>query len=161
MKYTLVLALNLVAAWMIWSGMVSVSNSFVLFLGGLSVLLSLWVCIRMKIDDDESVPLHFSWRIIPYGIYLIGEIITSNIAVAKIVLSRKPKLQRNMIVVHANQKTEIGNVVLANSVTLTPGTVSVNMHDKEILVHALDFAGAEEDLSGEMARRVSKLEGNS
>jgi len=114
----------------------------------------------MKIADNESVPLHFSWRIFPYSIYLIWEIITSNIAVAKIVLSRKPKLQRNMIVVNAKHKTEIGNVVLANSITLTPGTVSVNMHDQKILVHALDFAGAEEDLSGDMARKVSKLEGD-
>ena len=58
----------------------------------------------------------------------------------------------------AHQQTELGRVVLANSITATPGTVSVNMEEDKIQVHALSFEGAEEDLSGDMDRRVCKLE---
>jgi len=159
MKHSLVLILNLAAAWMIWSGMNSVDNPFVLALGGCSLLLTIWVCIRMRIIDSEAVPLHFSWRIVPYGLYLIKEIIVSNIEVAKIVLARKMPLQRCMIEVHAKHDSEIANVFLANSITLTPGTVSVSMDEGTIKVHALSFEGAEDDLSGEMAGKIRKLEG--
>ena len=159
MKYLLVLTLNLAAAWMIWSGMNSVDNLFVLALGGGSLLLTIWVCIRMGIIDSEAVPLHFSWRIIPYTGYLIKEIVVSNVEVAKIVLARKMPLQRCMIEVHAKHDSEIANVVLANSITLTPGTVSVSMDDETIKVHALSFEGAEDDLSGEMVGKIRKLEG--
>ena len=159
MKYTLVLILNLAAAWMIWSGMNSVDNPFILALGGCSLLLTIIVCARMGISDSESVPIHFSWRIIPYSFYLIKEIVVSNIDVAKIVLAPKMPLQRTMIEVTANHDSEIANVVLANSITLTPGTVSVSMDGDKIKVHALSFEGAEDDLSGEMVGKIRKLEG--
>ncbi len=159
MKYTLVLILNLAAAWMIWSGSNSVDNPFILALGGCSLLLTVVVCARMRISDSESVPLHFSWRIVPYTFYLIKEIIVSNIDVAKIVLSPKMPLQRTMIEVTADHDSDIANVVLANSITLTPGTVAVSMDGEKIKVHALSFEGAAEDLSGEMAGKIRKLEG--
>ena len=159
MKYLLVLTLNLAAAWMIWSGMNSVDNLFVLALGGGSLLLTIWICVRMRIIDSEAVPLHFSWRIIPYAGYLIKEIVISNVEVAKIVLARKMPLHRCMVEVHAKHESEIANVFLANSITLTPGTVSVSMDDGTIKVHALSFEGAEDDLSGEMAGEIRKLEG--
>ena len=108
---------------------------------------------------QESVPIHFGWRIIPYSFYLIKEIIVSNIDVAKIVLAPKMSLQRTMIEVTADHDSEIANVVLANSITLTPGTVSVSMDGDKIKVHALSFEGAEDDLSGEMVGKIRKLEG--
>ncbi len=115
----------------------------------------------MKIVDEEGAPVQLGIR--PFTTYmpwLIKEIIVSNIEVAKIILSKDLKLQRNMIEVGAHPKTELGKVILANSITLTPGTVSVNMENDRILVHALSFEGAEEDLSGDMDRRVCRLEGN-
>ena len=113
----------------------------------------------MKIVDEEGAPVQLGIR--PFTSYLpwlAKEIIVSNIEVARIILSPKMKLQRNMVDVHINQKTEIGRVIMANSITLTPGTVSVNLEGDQVQVHALSFEGAEEDLSGEMDRRVCKLE---
>lgn len=115
----------------------------------------------MGIDDEEGAPADFGIR--PFTWYmpwLAKEIVVSNIDVTKTILSPDMNLKRNMIEVSADQKTEIGRVVLANSITLTPGTVSVNMEGDRILVHALSFEGAEEDLSGEMGRRVCSLERN-
>ena len=63
-----------------------------------------------------------------------------------------------MVEVTAHQQTELGKVILANSITATPGTISVHMEQDKIQVHALSFKGAEEDLSGDMDRRVCKLE---
>ena len=113
----------------------------------------------MKIIDEEGAPAQLGVR--PFTSYLpwLGkEIVVSNIAVTKIVLSAKMPLQRTMLYVHANQQSDIGRVILANSITLTPGTISVSMEDDSILVHALSFEGAAEDLSGDMSRRVSRLE---
>ena len=159
MKYSFTLLLALVASWLLWSG--HFENYFILLLGGLSVLLCLWICIRMKIVDEEGAPLELSLIRLIFGYvpYLIKEIVVSNLEVAKIILSPKLELQRNLIEIGAHQKTEIGKVVMANSITLTPGTVSVSMENDRILVHCLSFEGAEDDLSGDMDRRICRLEG--
>ena len=157
MKHSFTLFLALVASWFLWSGHL---EPFVLVLGVLSCLFCVWLCRRMKIVDAEGAPVELGIRpFTTYSPWLIKEIVKSNIAVTKIVLSPDMKLQRNLIEVGANQKTALGRVILANSITLTPGTVSVSMQEDRILVHALSFDGAEEDLSGEMARRVCRLEG--
>ena len=159
MKYSFTLLLALVASWLLWSG--HFDNYFILLLGELSVLLCLWICVRMKIVDEEGAPLELSLIRLIFGYvpYLIKEIVISNLEVARIILSPKLELQRNLIEIGAHQKTEIGKVVMANSITLTPGTVSVSMEKDRILVHCLSFEGAEDDLSGDMDRRICRLEG--
>lgn len=157
MKYTFWLAIALAVVWFLWSGK---TVPFILILGGLSVLLTMWMAHRMGVDDEEGAPVQLG--IAPFTSYLpwlAKEIFVSNIEVTKTILSKDMQLKRNMIEVGANQQTELGRVILANSITLTPGTVSVKMEGDRILVHALSFEGAEEDLSGEMDRRVSRLEG--
>ena len=98
------------------------------------------------------------FRPISYAIWLAKEIVESNIEVTRVILSRKLAIRPRMIRVKASQQSEIGRVILANSITLTPGTVSVDMQGERIWVHALSFEGAEEDLSGDMDRRVCALE---
>jgi len=160
MKYSFPLYVALLFSWLLWSG--HFDNYFVLLLGVLSCLCSLWVCHRMKIVDEEGAPVELGIRpFTQYAPYLIKEIVVSNIAVSKIILAPKLKLQRNLIEVGAHQKSELGRVMLANSITLTPGTVSVSMEKDRILVHCLSFEGAEEDLSGDMDRRVTQVEGKS
>ena len=156
MKYTLTLGLTLLAVWYSWSGH---NEPHLLVIGVLSVLLSLWVSRRMGIVDEEGAPVQLGIR--PFTTYLpwlTKEIIDSNIEVTKTILSKDMNLRRNMIEIGAHQQTELGRVILANSITLTPGTVSIKLEGDRILVHALSFEGAEEDLSGEMDRRVCQLE---
>jgi multicomponent Na+:H+ antiporter subunit E len=157
MKYSLPLGLALIASWLLWSGHF---EPFMLLLGLVSCLLSVWICRRMRIVDSEGAPVQLGIRpFTNYAPWLAWEIVKSNIEVTKIILSRKMKLQRNLVEVGANPKSELGLVILANSITLTPGTVSVSVDDDKILVHALSLADAEEDLSGDMERRVRQLEG--
>ena len=130
-----------------------------LFLAGGSVLFSLWISYRMRIVDEEGAPVEMGIRpFIQFAPWLFKEIVESNITVAKIILSRDMNLRRNLVTVPAGPKSELGKVILANAITLTPGTVSVKMEGDEILVHALSFEGAAEDISGEMDRRIQKLE---
>lgn len=160
MKYYLSLFFALVATWLLWSG--HFENAFLLMLGGLSCLFCLFIASRMNIVDEEGAPIQLGLRpFVSYAPWLAKEIVVSNWTVAKIILSPQMNLHRNMLTVSANQKTPLGRVILANSITLTPGTVAVGMHDNQIDVHALSFEGAEEDLSGEMDRRVCRLEGRS
>ena len=157
MKNTLSLGFLLFAAWLVWSG--HFDKLFIIGLGLISCLFSLWFSHRMGVDDEEGAPVELGlrpfWQYFPW---LFKEILVSNIEVTKIILAPKMPLQRNLIEVGAHQKSELGRVILANSITLTPGTVAVGMEKDRILVHALSFEGAEEDLSGEMDRRVCKLE---
>ena len=93
-----------------------------------------------------------------YAPWLTWEIIKSNLAVAKIILSPGMPLRRNMVTVTAHPRSEVGKVILANSVTLTPGTISVRLDGDRLMIHALNLEGAAEDISGDMDRRVQAME---
>lgn len=156
MKYSVTLLLALVAIWFLWSGHV---EPFMLILAAFSLGLSMWISLRMGIVDEEGAPVQMGLRpFIQFAPWLGKEIVDSNVEVAKIILSRKMPIKRNVVTVPAGPKSQLGKVMLANSITLTPGTVSIKMEDDEILVHALSFEGAAEDLSGEMDRRIQALE---
>ena len=139
LRYLLSLSVTLVAVWLLWSGHL---EPFILILGGLSVLLTLWMSLRMGVIDDEGAPAQLGIRpFTQFMPWLMWEIVKSNIEVTKIILSPKMELHRNLIEISACPKTQIGKVILANAITLTPGTVSVNLKDDRILVHALSFRG--------------------
>ncbi|MEO9594282.1 Na+/H+ antiporter subunit E [Rhodopirellula bahusiensis] len=157
MRYAFWLTVALVATWLFWSG--HFDNPFLLGLGALSVLVSLYVSLRMDIVDEEGAPAQLGIRpFVFYAPWLAKEIVESNLAVAKIILSRKMKLKRNMVTIKSHQKCELGRVILANSITLTPGTVSVQMKGEKILIHGLNLEETEEDMSGEMDERICRLE---
>ncbi|MFG0254231.1 MAG: Na+/H+ antiporter subunit E [Rhodopirellula sp. JB053] len=157
MKYATTLLAALVANWLLWSG--HFNNPFLLGVGAVSCLLCIWISWRMRIVDEEGAPAHLGLRpFFFYAPWLAKEIVTSNINVARIILSRVMPLRRNLILVPAKQQSEIGRVIFANSITLTPGTVSVRLEGKEILVHGLSLDESAEDMSGEMGERVCRLE---
>ena len=83
----------------------------------------------------------------------------ANIDLTKRLLNPKLPINPQMIRVTASQKGDLGRVIYANSITLTPGTVSVDMQDDKIVIHALTSEADDEDKSGEMDRRVTRLEG--
>lgn len=157
MKYSLILTVALIAVWLVWSG--HFDKPFIIALGVLSVIFSVWLSKRMHIVDEEGAPVQMGLRpFLVYAPWLAKEIVLSNIHVTKIILSPKLPTQRNMVTVTANAESQLGKVILANSITLTPGTVSVALDDDQILIHALSFEGAAEDISGEMDKRVQGLE---
>lgn len=155
MKHSIILGLFLLVCWLLWSGHF---DPFMVGLGAVSVITCVVLAIKMGVSDDEGTPLGLRPSLFSYAIWLLKEIVKANINVTKLILDPALPIRPRLIHVPAPPKTELGRVILANSITLTPGTVSVDLQRDGIWVHALHFEGAEDDLSGDMARRVCNLE---
>lgn len=155
MKHVLALSVLLSAFWLINSGHYT---PLLLFFMVVSVLFVAVLCHRMDVVDGESQPLELTFTIPMYWLWLIKEVTVANIAVARCVWKGADSISPSVIKVKANQKTDLGIVIYANSITLTPGTVSIDLEDNEITVHALTRETAEDLLTGEMDRRVCKVE---
>lgn len=126
--------------------------------GAGSSALVVYLSMRMDVVDHEGLPLQLGGRFWLYLPWLMKEIVVANVAVARIILD--PKLPVSPIMVHfkASQETDLGRAIYANSITLTPGTITTGIEGQELEIHALtyqDVDGREED---EMDRRVSWVE---
>lgn len=142
--------------WLLLSGYFT---PFLISAGVLSAVASVALAHRMIVVDREGHPVHLTWRAIPYWIWLVKEIAKSGWSVAKIVVDPRLPISPTLLRVKTSQRTETGQVVYANSITLTPGTISVELDDHTILVHALTMGGADDLEGGEMDRRVTRMEG--
>lgn len=148
---------GLVALWLLMSGIYD--KPLILAFGAASVVISLVIAYRMDSADGERLHIPISvWETLKYTIWLLIEIAKSNWSVTRIILSGKEPERQKLFMVPVTQKSEIGQVVFANSITLTPGTITVETENEQFIVHALDFG--DEDMEGlaEMDRRVSKIE---
>jgi multicomponent Na+:H+ antiporter subunit E len=114
---------------------------------------------RMRVVDHEGHPVHLGPRALTYWPWLFKEIVKSALDVSRIILHPRLPISPVLVKVKPSQKTTVGVVTYANSITLTPGTVSIEVSQDEILVHALTREGAEGLASGDMDRRVSQFEG--
>lgn len=150
------LALALAAVWLLLSGHFS---PLLLSLGLASTIVVVLIARRMDVIDHEGQPVHLGWRIVAYWPWLAWEIVLANWDVAKRILNPKLPISPTLTRVKATQKTELGQVIFANSITLTPGTVSVRLLPGEIIIHALSEDGAAELVSGRMDRKVTQVEG--
>ena len=156
MPHTVSFGLTLAGLWLLLSGFYD--NAPLLSLGAVSVVLVVVVSRRMRVIDHEGHPIHLSFKGIGYWPWLIVEIIKANIDVARIIVAPKMKTGLCVFECDASQKSDIGQVAYANSITLTPGTVTIGMENGRLTVHALTFEGREGILAGEMDRRVSNME---
>ena len=151
------LAVSMMAIWLLWSGHYT---SLIITFGALSCLLVVFIARRMHLADPEGHPIHLLPRLLLYIPWLSWAILRANMDVALRILKPGLPISPRMIKVKASQKTHLGMVAYANSITLTPGTVSVDLReDGEITVHALTLEAAEDLQAGVMDRRVVRLEG--
>lgn len=155
MLHTISLFLMLAAFWLLNSGHYTL---LILSLGLISIVLVLYIARRMDVVDHESQPLLIPLRIPRYHLWLVQEIILANIAVVKHIWLGNGTISPVLTTIKANQKTDMGKVIYANSITLTPGTVAVDVVGDQITVHALLQKNIEELQAGEMDRRVCRLE---
>ena len=150
---SIALFLFLFGFWLLMSGHYTV---LITSLGVVSCLLCVYLTIKGNFLDNETIPIYFFPRLIQYTIWLIKEIFISNITTAKVILlqSEEPEL----FSVKATQKTNEGKVTYANSITLTPGTVTTQIKDNVFEVHALTKEFGDDVRSSEMDRMVTWLE---
>ncbi len=150
------LGLVLFGVWLLLSG---IFETLLIALGVGSCLLVLFIARRMDVIDREGHPIHLGWRVVLYWVWLGWEIVKANIDVARRVIDPKLPIHPVLIRLKTSQKSELGQVIYANSITLTPGTVSVQVSGGSILVHAIAKEPAEGLETDEMDRRVSAVEG--
>jgi len=153
---SLSLGVTLYALWLLLSGHF---EPLLLVFGLASVVLVVWIAYRMDVIDHEGHPVGLTPRILLYWPWLIWEIIKANIDVMRRILDPSLPISPTVVRVPASQKTELGTVIYANSITLTPGTVTIDLEGHDLIVHALSEDGAVALESGEMDRRVSAFEG--
>ena len=120
------LALTLFAFWLLLSG---IYEPLLLSLGVVSSLFVAGIAHRMDVVDHEGFPIHIGPKGITYWPWLIWEIIKANIDVALIIIKPDLEISPIMFRAEASQKTEVGQVIYANSITLTPGTVTVGVNE--------------------------------
>ena len=157
MKQLISLTVVLSVAWLGWSGHY---GGLTLTLGAGSLAAVVLLSRRMQLIDDEGTPLGLYFgRLVVYSIWLGGQIIASNLDVARRILTPgPPPIAPRLLRVRAQQRSDVAQVVYANSITLTPGTISIELEDGEILVHALHADSAAGVLEGTMNRKCAALE---
>ena len=155
MKRALSLFLLLFAFWLLLSGHY---DFWLIGLGFISSASAVFLARRMGIVDAEGLPLDLVPGLLRYAPWLFGTVIQANFDVARRILHPRLPITPTVIRVPAEQRTAPGRVSYANSITLTPGTISLEVSDDEIEVHALSVDAAEDLQSGEMGRRVVALE---
>lgn len=156
---SLALFFGLALLWLLLSGLY---KPLLLGLGLASCVLVVLLVRRMETVDKESVPLSLGWRILPYWVWLLKEILMSSLSVSRIVLSPRLPISPRMLRVQALPKGEVARVVLGNSITLTPGTLVTDIDENGLVtVHALTAETAADVQAGGMNRRVQALEARS
>jgi multicomponent Na+:H+ antiporter subunit E len=154
--HLITLGAGLTSLWFLLSGYFI---PLILALGAGSILGVVWLAHRMDVVDHESHPIHIVPRGAGYYLWLLLEIVKSNIDVALAILKGNDALRPQVFKVKATQRSDVGRVTYANSITLTPGTVTIFCEGDELTVHSLT-PGARAGLeTGDMDRRVTKLEG--
>lgn len=131
----------------------------ILAFGVLSCLLVVFVAWRMDVIDHEGHPVELGLRALTYFPWLAIEIVKANIDVARRLCRAKPDISPQLFRTPASQRNELGQVIYANSITLTPGTISLQIDGGKVLVHALSREGRQGVETGEMDRRVSAMTG--
>lgn len=147
----------LFAFWLALSGHYT---PFLIASGAACATLCAAAALRMRTVDLEGHPIQLFARFLAYLPWLIGEIAKSAWAVTKVILSPQLPISPTMTTVTASQRTTVGVATYANSITLTPGTITVGQRGAELTVHALLREGALDLEAGAMNRRVQRLEGD-
>ena len=154
-RHAINLGLFLFAIWLLLSGHYT---PLLLTLGALSTLLVVVLTTRAELIDQETQLVLLKPSVLFYWIWLGREIIKSNIDVALRILNPALPISPTLFTIRSGQQTELGRVTYANSITLVPGTVTVDIDEDVFTVHALTQAAAADLKRGEMNRRVCNVE---
>ncbi|MDQ2092162.1 Na+/H+ antiporter subunit E [Marimonas arenosa] len=146
----------LVVLWLLLSG---IYTPMIVGLGVASAGLAVLVVRRMDLVDSDPVELALKPLGFPlYLFWLLGEIAKANWAVTRIILAAQMPIRQHLFAVQVTQKTDLGQVIFANSITLTPGTITVETEPERFLVHAVAYTPGTIGELTEMDRRVSAAE---
>ncbi len=109
--------------------------------------------------EKEKMLFRNFFRIIRYVVVLVIEIVKANFAVVHLILSEEEEVEPALVTFRADLKTAAGRSALANAITLTPGTITVQLEDNVYTVHCLDETlaeGIDESIFAEMMKEIEK-----
>ena len=130
--------------------------ALILGLGALSILLVTWFVYRMDRVDGESNPLRLGVGLLQYLAWLMWQVVLSNLHLLKLAFQGPTALSPQIIRYETTLKSDFEKFLLANSITLTPGTITMKILGNTFYVHAVsDFTA--KGLDGEMERRISAI----
>ena len=148
------LAVLLMLAWLLWSGLF---KPLLVALGVFSSGLVVYLSHRMRLFDTHSLDMRYLLRLLPFWAWLSKEIFKSSLEVTRVVLSPKLPISPTVAEFDSACDEPMDLAVLGNSITLTPGTLTLQITEGHFVVHALTEGGARDIVSGEMDRRVHAL----
>lgn len=145
------------ALWIIFNGNLTLE----IFLFGvvIAALLYAFICKFMEFSIHKDILL---WKkiffMLRYLVILIVEIVKANVSAMKLLFSEKNEIEPVLVRFRTTLKTKTAKVVLANSITLTPGTITVSLEGDEFQVHCLDKTLAEGLSDGIFVKELEKME---
>ena len=143
--------------WVIFNGRLTLEIA----LFGIAVSAAVFAFVCRFMDHSLKKELRI-YRLLPafvrYLYYLIREIILANLAVSRLILTRREQMEPVLVHVRTNLKSETARVILANSITLTPGTITVSLTGDKLLVHCLDKSLSEGMEDSVFVRMLQKME---
>lgn len=154
MRRTLLLVVALAAFWLLLSGHYT---ALLLTFAVASILLVLWVTHRMGLVDHEH-PGGLNPRVFAYFPWLGWQVLVSGARVMRLVWTPRLRLDPKVGTTSVRDLSVLGQVIYANSITLTPGTLSLRVADDGIEVHALEASGLRDLDEGAMVQRVRGME---
>ena len=144
-------------AFIFWILLNNTFDPLILALGaGLSLMLSLIFCARCDVFSEiKLTPAAFFYTLVYLGVFL-KELIKSNLDVARRVVTPSLPINPGIVEAKTNLKSKMGRMILANSITLTPGTLTIDIVDNTLYIHWIDVQA--EDIEGATQQIVRKFE---
>lgn len=142
--------------WLLLSGYI---QPLLLGFGVASVAVVLFILKRMDDIDKEQQHIGISLRLVRYLPWLIGQIVSSSIQVTKLIWGSSNKVSPTLAKISVKNVPAKTRALYANSITLTPGTLSIDLADDEVTVHALQKSSIDELKKGDMEKKITTIWG--
>lgn len=162
MNKNLLVTLQIILLFLFWYLLSGKNVILLLVVGALCSLFIVLYLYKITMIDDESLPIRILPKAIYYWLWLYKEMIFSSVYISKIILSPRMGISPQYFKIKSKQKSTMGFNIYANSITLTPGTISViiNNSNKEIDVHSISKDTKASLLKSEMDHKIKKLMGD-
>jgi multicomponent Na+:H+ antiporter subunit E len=152
---TATLAASLFVFWLLLSG---IYTPFLVLSGLVASIAVALLAQRMELADREGHPIHLGLAALAYWPWLLKEIAKSGWQVSRIILDPRLPISPTFVRFKPSQTSTVALATHANSITLTPGTITVDAEHDSFLVHALTREGAQAVVDSEMDRRASRMD---
>lgn len=143
--------------WIVFNGKITAE---IVWLGLVVAAVVFWFICKFMDYSIQKEKLLYK-KLVSFSAYiclLIKEIISANMTVFHMILTEREEMEPVIVTFRTGLKTEMARVILANSITLTPGTITVSIEEDELVVHCLDKSLAEGIEDSVFEQRLKELE---